>query len=568
MSSVLLIVAGTIAFIAAYFVYGRYLSRVFEVHDARRTPAHDLHDGVDYVPARMPVLLGHHFASIAGAGPIIGPIAAAAYGWGPVFLWIVIGAIFVGAVHDFASMIASVRHSGRSIGEVIEARIGYSGKVLFLVFSWSALILVVAVFAVVVAQTFISEPSTATSSILFSILAIVFGVCINRFRMPLGWATVIFLPLLVASIGIGVRWPIALPTAHLGSLALPPLTLWVLILLVYCFIASVAPVWVLLQPRDYLSSFLLYGLIFAGIVGGIAAHPPVKTPAFVAWSDADLGPLFPMLFVTVACGAISGFHSLVASGTSSKQINRETDALPVGYGAMLIEGILAIVALITAVRFSAGEYAHLLDTRGPINVFASGIGCFVTKFRIPEQHGTTFGALAVSAFALTTLDTATRIARYCFQELVTTRRHVHTPGRPFAIDRFSATAVCVVLSAALALSGQWKMLWPLFGSANQLLAALALLAISVWLFHLGKRMWFLLVPAAFMFFVTLAALATLFSENLAHLVTALGPSAAAMRASVPTYSVMAAMSLVLGIVAVILLILGVRVLLRGKPAKA
>ncbi|MCK5852954.1 carbon starvation protein A [bacterium] len=517
MNSSFLIIAGLISFILAYRFYAKKLYKVFGIDNSKSTPAHTMADGVDYCSARMPVLLGHHFSSIAGAAPIIGPIVAVAYGWGPVFIWIILGSIFLGAVHDLSSIIVSIRHSGKSIGEVIEKYLGHSGKVLFLIFCVSALILVIAVFMAVVAKTFVVAPATATSSFLYILLAIVFSLCINKLGFSFKWTTIVFVPILFFCIWLGIQFPFTVPEGGFLvpgiNISISPNNFWVCILLVYIFVASVTPVWILLQPRDFLSSFLLYALIASGVIGIIFVRPAIHTPVFTEFNVAKIGALFPMLFVTVACGAISGFHSIVASGTTAKQLNQENDAVPVGYGAMLIEGLLAIIALITAIRLSKPEYLQMLQTKGPIEVFAQGIGSCLSVFHIPFRLAHIFATLAVSAFALTTLDTGTRLCRFCLQELFTSKKKIAKGKKKKTIDRYSATLICVILGGALALSGEWKTIWPVFGSANQLLAAIALLTVSIWLYHTGKNIWYTVVPMILMFTISLSALIVSFFEN-------------------------------------------------------
>ncbi len=521
MNTAYLLISGIVFFAVAYRFYARKISKNLGINDSKSTPAHTMNDGVDYHPAKMPVLLGHHFSSIAGAAPIIGPITAAVYGWAPVFLWIIFGAIFLGAVHDLTSLIASVRHSGRSIGEAIHERLGTMGSIFFLIFSWSALILVVAVFMAVVAKTFVTKPETVTASLMYLILALLFGFLVNKLKLSFKWMTLIFLPLLFLSVWIGVMFPMTVSafgiTLPIVNLTVSPITFWIIILTIYIFIASVTPVWILLQPRDYLSSFLLYGLIAMAIIGTLVARPEIKLPAFTSFTHHKLGPVFPMLFVVVACGAISGFHSLVASGTSSKQLDKESDAVPVGYGSMLIEGLLAIIALVAVARLGMNEYSQALKNQGPINVFANGIGACLNAVKILPEHGIIFATLAVSAFALTTLDTATRLSRFCLQELCTKKRK--NGSRKTFLDRYTATFISAGIGCALALSGQWKTLWPMFGAANQLLAALALITVSLWLFHIGKNIWFTIIPACIMFTVTLAALVILFIENVNLMLT-------------------------------------------------
>jgi len=450
--------------------------------------------------------MGHHFASIAGAAPIIGPIVAAVFGWIPVLLWILIGSIFLGGVHDYSSLAASIRHGGKTIGEVIEEHIGKAGKRLFLAFAWSLVVLVIAVFAHAVANVFVKEPATATSSLLFIVVAILFGMSVYRLKAPLWLSSIIGVALLTGCIALGLRFPIILSSDPMHAY-----NLWKVILFIYVFFAAVAPVWVLLQPRDYLCSFLLYAILIAGVVGIFAAKPKMEFPAFTAFNVEGVGLLFPILFVTVACGAISGFHSLVSAGTTAKQLNKETDAKPIAYGSMLIEGLLAVIALITATTILRGKYDELMAPGGggAIGVFSSGIGNFVAHLGVPEKAGATFAALAISAFALTTLDTATRLGRFMFQEFF------EGIGKQTVLssNRYIGTLVTIALAAFLTFSGTQSKLWPLFGSANQLLASLALLAVTVWLAKLGKKNGFVKIPMLFMFCVTVAALCFLVYKN-------------------------------------------------------
>lgn len=501
MNAALLLIVALAALITAYIFYGGFLSRRLGADPDRPTPAHTMTDGVDYVPARAPVLLGHHFASIAGASPIIGPITAAVFGWVPVFLWVVLGSIFVGGAHDLSSLIASLRHRGRSIGEIIEDHVGLSGKSLFLIFSISTLVLVVAVFTNVVAKTFTSVPESATASLLFLLLAVVFGQALYRFRLPLGPATVVGVVLLFGSVWVGVLLPLQASEGF-----------WTWFLIAYIFFASVTPVWALLQPRDYLNSFLLYAVLLGSLIGIIVAHPTIQMPAFTGLSS-DLGPIFPVLFVTVACGAVSGFHSLVASGTTAKQLDNERDARPVAYGAMLIEGLLAVIALLTIGVLTQSDHAARLAEAGPVPLFSEGVGSFMASLGLPVRVGTSFAALAVSAFALTSLDTCTRLGRYAFAEFFERGKGEGT-APAWSQNRWVGTAVVVAAGGGLALSGQWQAIWPIFGSANQLLAALALLAVSVWLAHRGHRALFARIPMYFMFVITLSALIQFTYDNI------------------------------------------------------
>ena len=490
MNSVFLVLAAVVFFILGYRLYSKYISRVLDIDNSRETPAHTKKDGVDYLPAKAPVLLGHHFASIAGAAPIIGPVVAATYGWIPVYLWIIIGGIFIGAVHDFVSLTASIRHQGRSIGEVIEEKLGSFGKKLFLIFAWATLILVIAAFAIIVARTFNRTPEAGTASILFIILAVVFGFGVYRRNIPLGAASVIGVALLGFCIYLGVQFPLDLSVST-----------WTYLLLGYVIIASVVPVWILLQPRDYLNSFLLYILIAGAFIGIFILQPEIQYVGYTGFNQ-NLGYLFPILFVTVACGAISGFHSLVASGTTSKQLNKETDARVIGYGGMLIESLLAVISIITVIMLTKSRYAKL--STNPIGLFSEGVASFFNSFGVPHNVGVIFTSLAVSAFALTTLDTATRLGRYTFQEFFTKRGE--SKGSILSSNRYIATVITVAAASILALSGKWQVIWPLFGSANQLLAALALLAGTIWLSGKKIKSWFTIIPMIFMFIVTLSAL--------------------------------------------------------------
>lgn len=500
MSAPILLLISLVVLLAGYIFYGKFLAHKFQLDPERNTPAHTQNDGVDYVPTKIPVLLGHHFSSIAGAAPIIGPIVAAVFGWIPVVLWLLIGSIFMGGVHDISALVASIRHGGKTIGEVIEEYIGRDGKRLFLIFAWFLIVLVVAVFNHAVSSVFIKEPSTATASILFIGVAMLFGTSIYRFKTPLWISSIIGVGLLALCIFIGLKFPILLPY-----------NTWKALLFVYIFFAATAPVWVLLQPRDYLSSFLLYTILLAGLVGVFAAGPTIEMPAFSGFKT-DLGLLFPILFVTVACGAISGFHSLVSSGTTAKQLNRETDARPIAYGSMLIEGLLSVIALITAITILKSDYVQMIKAEGggPIGIFSAGIGRFVSHLGISQKAGTTFAALAISAFALTTLDTATRLGRFMFQEFFEDSKEKNILSQ----NRYIGTLVTVLAAAYFTFSGTQKALWPLFGASNQLLASLTLLAITAWLTKKGEQNRFVKIPMIFMFVVTITALCFLAYSNL------------------------------------------------------
>lgn len=499
MNSLVLILGSIIIFFIAYVTYGAWLAKQWGVDPSRKTPAHTKNDGVDYVPAKAPVLLGHHFASIAGAGPINGPIAAAVFGWVPVVLWIIVGSIFFGGVHDYGSLFASIRHDGNSVGQIIEKNMGKRGKKLFAIFAWLTLLLVVAAFTNIVANTFAAVPEAASSSMMFIVLAVVFGFAVYRKGVSLTLGSIVGVVLLFACIALGNMFPLPLSK-----------NTWVGILMVYIFVASVTPVWILLQPRDYLNSYLLYAMIGGAVLGLVITRPEIQLPAVTSFNLGNGNLLFPMLFVTVACGAISGFHSLVGSGTTSKQLYNEADAKLIGYGGMLIEGVLAIIAIITAAYVTQGKLGELLKG-GPVNVFSDGIGNFMTGFGIPFTIGKSFVALAVSAFALTSLDTATRLGRFIFQEYF---EDDTKETQSILTNRFVSTSITVAVGGWLAL-GSWSVIWPIFGSANQLLAALALIAVAVWLKNIGKNYSMFTIPMSFMFVVTMFALILLIKANLA-----------------------------------------------------
>lgn len=512
----LLMVSG-ILLLVAYFAYGKYVFRKFNIDNSNLTPSHRLEDGVDYVPSKPIVVLGHHFASIAGAGPIVGPIIAISFGWIPAVIWILVGGIFFGAVHDLGSMVASLRNDGKSIGVIIQNNIGKQGKQLFLIFSFSTLILIIGVFADVIAKTFVTNPGVASASILFILLAITFGAVSKIFSSKNAFIilSVIGVLLMYYFVYLGMLLPFDLSYQA-----------WIYILLGYGFIASVTPVSILLQPRDYLNSFLLYGLILFAVIGVVIANPKIQMDTEVQFYSENLGFLFPVLFVTIACGAISGFHSLVASGTTSKQIDQEKDVKLIGFGGMLIESFLAIISVGAVIVISRQEYNVRLIGEGPVSLFANGLGGMISALGISESFAIGFVALTVSAFALTTLDTCTRLARFTFQELM---EDVPYPvAQKAAKNRFIATGAVVILAILLLLSGEFTKLWPIFGSANQLLAALALLAVAVWLIKQKISSGFVVIPMFCMFAVTLSSLVLFAWKNYQDEVYTLSIIAAAL----------------------------------------
>ncbi len=499
MNSLVLLFIAVIVFLGAYVGYGGWLVKKWGLDPKRKTPSETKFDNVDYVPTDAKVLLGHHFSSIAGAGPITGPILASIFGWLPVYLWILFGSVFIGGVHDFGALFASIRHEGKSIGEIIRINIGRRGKIVFNFFAYATLILVVAAFTSICASTFafdatapekLTGAQAGTASVLFIILAVLFGFFVYRKHANLGIATIIGVALLFLCIFVGYKFPI---------LKLSQNT-WNVILMIYIAVASILPVWILLQPRDYLCSFLLYAMLAGGIIGLLLYRPTIVAPAYAGF-EVGGQTLFPFLFVTVACGAISGFHSLVSSGTTAKQIKSEKDARLIGYGSMLIEGIVAVIALITVCYVAKAEGT-------PTAIFAAGLSEFMSKFGLSVEIGKVFVTLAFSAFALTSLDTATRIGRYIFQEMFD---EASEPVKKVFANPVTATVITVGLSTIILGYGYTKI-WPVFGAANQLLGALALLAITSWLANTNRKSIMTAIPMVFMFAVTVAALILLIKQ--------------------------------------------------------
>ena len=526
MNGLIMILIAIVVLGGGYLFYGRYLAKTWGVDPKAKTPAYEQRDGVDYEPADTGVVFGHQFASIAGAGPINGPIQAAIFGWVPVLLWVLIGGVFFGAVQDFASMYASVKNKGRSIGIIIEHYIGKTGKKLFLLFCWLFCILVVAAFADVVANTFdnnyhmetvvvteatetaeaVTEEvavtneanrSVATTSMLFILEAVALGLILRYAKLGKLANTLLAVALLVGGIAVGLLFPVL----SFGR------STWHIIVFIYILIASVVPVWALLQPRDYLNSYLLVIMIVAAVLGVILSNPSINLPAFTSFT-VNGQTMFPILFVTIACGAVSGFHSLVSSGTASKQIKSEKDMLPVSFGAMLLESMLAVIALIACASFAAGEAASL-GYNTPAQVFAGGVANFLSTIGLPFNVVFTLINLAVSAFALTSLDSVARIGRLSFQELFLDESIDEKnmgPVRKLLTNKYFATILTLVLAYALAKVG-YASIWPLFGSANQLLSALALIACAVFLKRTNRKSFMLWIPMVIMLAVTLSALA-------------------------------------------------------------
>ncbi len=525
--SLVLIVMATAAILGlAYWLYGGYLARIFKLDPDAKAPAVEMRDDVDYVPIKPAFLLGQHFSAIAAAGPIVGPIVAGiAFGWLPALLWILIGSIFIGGVHDFTSLVASIRHKARSITEVVRENMSRRAYLMFLGFIWIALIYIIIAFTDVTAQSFVGDVvlengdkvlggGIATSSMLYLALPVLMGLLLRFTRITVGWATLIFLPLVGVAIWVGQFMPISLDQWLAARFNMGPkqaahtaLKIWDVGLLSYCFIAGLLPMWMLLQPRGHLGGCFLYIVIIAGGAGLVVAGKPVQYPAFQQWTSASGDDIFPFLFITIACGACSGFHAIVSSGTSSKQLSREPDARIVGYGAMLLEALIAVVALGCVMMLAIDDP---LTKRAPNLIYASGIGQFMKALGIPVAFGISFGLLAFATFVYDTLDICTRLGRYIIQELT---------GWHGRAGRWTATAIMAVIPLIFVLRTAtdakgnaipvWKAFWTLFGASNQLLAALTLLGITVWLVRKHKARWIIWVtgiPMVFMYVMSLWAL--------------------------------------------------------------
>jgi len=506
---VVLISAAVLA--AAYFLYGRFLARRLQLDDSLPTPAVTVNDGQDYVPASAGLLLGQHFSAISAAGPIVGPVLAGIwFGWLPALLWIVLGSIFIGGVHDFSSLVASVRHGGASIGEIVRRNLSPAAYRLFLVFVWLCLIYVIAAFTDITAQTFRAVGTAgaegeafgagvAASSLFYIMAAMVMGIFLYRFGWKAGKATLIFLPLVMLIIWVGPH----LPASILNLIATVPVKGWDVVLLGYCFFASVIPVWLLLQPRGYLGGWLLYLVIAAGLGGALFGGIPAVYPAVNLDGLNSLlngKQLFPLLFITIACGACSGFHGIVASGTTSKQLARERDARPIGYGAMLLEALVAVLALATVMALAPSSPALKED---PNLIYARGIARYLGLAGIDPSLALSFALLAFSTFVYDTLDVCTRLARYILQEFTGLK------GRAGVVLATAATLALPLLFLLSTKEKGYLVAWPIFGSSNQLLAALTLLALAVWLKQSGRRIGFVLLPLAVMLVMSLWSLVLL-----------------------------------------------------------
>lgn len=520
-----IVVGAAVVLFIAYQTYGRLLPRLFKVDESAPTPAVVMRDDVDYVPCDRGPLLSQHFSAIAAAGPIVGPILAGSwFGWVPALLWILVGAIFVGGVHDFAALIASVRHRADSIAEVVRQYVSRRAFILFLLFVWLALVYIIVAFTDITAAAFVgvqtlengstvSGAGIASSSLLYLALPIIMGLVIRYTRISMNTATLVFLPLVAVSIWLGQKIPLDItPLAKLigfeGSNDAIAIKAWDLLLLIYCCIASVVPMWLLLQPRGQLGGYFLYVALGAGAVGLLLGGGEISLAPFKGFEPAKGGALFPMLFITIACGACSGFHAMIASGTTSKQLKRETDARPIGYGAMLLEAMVAIISLCCVMMIP--ESSPLASDPKPNLIYAMGIASFLQKIGLKPEYGVAFALMAFTTFVYDTLDVCTRLGRYIVQELTGMRG---TAGKWIGTIVTAAVPAYFVTMKTAGADGNaipaWKIFWNLFGASNQLLAALTLLGITVWLWRTQGKRWVWLVvglPAGWMYVMSSWAL--------------------------------------------------------------
>ena len=505
MNGLVIVLIGIVALSAGYLLYGRWLAKKWGIDPKAKTPAYTHEDGQDYVPSSKFTVFSHQFSSIAGAGPVTGPILASVFGWVPVLLWLIIGGLFFGAVQDFGALYASVKNEGKSMGMIIEKYIGKTGRKLFMLFCWLFTLLVIAAFTDMVAGTFngvgldsaetaYANSAAASISMLFIVVAVIFGVIQKHVGKMNEWVkAVVAIALLVAMFAVGMKLPIYASK-----------TAWIYIIMAYLFLASVLPMWLLMQPRDYMTTFMLLGMIIGAVVGVVVAHPQMQLNAFNGFNVNGSG-LFPTLFVTIACGAVSGFHSLVSSGTSSKTVSNEKDMPMIGYGAMVVESLLGIVALVVVGAVAVGGTK---PEETPFAIFSSGVAGFLEKLGVPVQVATVFMTMCVSALALTSLDSVARIGRMSFQELFygeSTDPKQMTPAQRVLTNKYFATVITLFFGYLLTLGG-YSNVWPLFGSANQLLAAMVLIALAVFLKTTGRTGWTLYIPMFVMLAVTFTAL--------------------------------------------------------------
>jgi carbon starvation protein len=566
MNTLVIVLIAAVVLVAAYLLYGRWLAKKWGIDPKAQTPAVKYNDGKDYVPTNGWTVFSHQFSSIAGAGPVTGAIQAAAFGWLPVLLWVLLGGVFFGAVTDFGALYASVKNDGKSMGVLIEKYIGKTGRKLFLLFCWLFTLLVIAAFADMVAGTFnaytvkdgVSVLADAantngcagTISIMFMVFAVIFGLIQKKFNLS-GWKeAVVGLLCVVASFAIGMHFPLILSKDA-----------WSYITFVYIFFAAVLPMWLLKQPRDYMTTFMFIGMIAGAVIGLLVAHPTMNLPVFTGFTNEKLGTLFPILFVTVACGAVSGFHSLVSSGTSSKTIENEKDMTKVGYGAMVLESLLAVLALCVAGAAASQDGTPASGT--PFQIFSRGVAGFFEMFGIPVHFATVFMTMCVSALALTSLDAVARIGRMSFQELFAVDDMKNAkPWRKVLCNPYFSTIITLLFGFVLTKIG-YANIWPLFGSANQLLSALVLITLCVFMKVTGRSNKMLFPPMIIMLCVTFTALV----QRLIAMVKAISTAAAVtIPAGETTWSKVFLNNGLQLVIAVLLIVLGLTIVINSMKS--
>ena len=566
MNTLVIVLIAAVVLVAAYLLYGRWLAKKWGIDPKAQTPAVKYNDGKDYVPTNGWTVFSHQFSSIAGAGPVTGAIQAAAFGWLPVLLWVLLGGVFFGAVTDFGALYASVKNDGKSMGVLIEKYIGKTGRKLFLLFCWLFTLLVIAAFADMVAGTFnaytvkdgVSVLADAantngcagTISIMFMVFAVIFGLIQKKFNLS-GWKeAVVGLLCVVASFAIGMHFPLILSKDA-----------WSYITFVYIFFAAVLPMWLLKQPRDYMTTFMFIGMIAGAVIGLLVAHPTMNLPVFTGFTNEKLGTLFPILFVTVACGAVSGFHSLVSSGTSSKTIENEKDMTKVGYGAMVLESLLAVLALCVAGAAASQDGTPASGT--PFQIFSRGVADFFEMFGIPVHFATVFMTMCVSALALTSLDAVARIGRMSFQELFAVDDMKNAkPWRKVLCNPYFSTIITLLFGFVLTKIG-YANIWPLFGSANQLLSALVLITLCVFMKVTGRSNKMLFPPMIIMLCVTFTALV----QRLIAMVKAISTAAAVtIPAGETTWGKVFLNNGLQLVIAVLLIVLGLTIVINSMKS--
>ena len=563
MNGLVIVLIGIVVLAAGYLLYGRWLAKKWGIDPDAKTPAYTHEDGQDYVPSSKFTVFSHQFSSIAGAGPVTGPILASVFGWVPVLLWLVIGGLFFGAVQDFGALYASVKNEGKSMGMIIEKYIGKTGRKLFMLFCWLFTLLVIAAFTDMVAGTFVgtgledasvayANGSAASISMLFILVAVIFGLIQKKVGKMNEWVkAVVAIGLLVVMFAVGMKLPIYASK-----------TTWIYIIMAYLFLASVMPMWLLMQPRDYMTTFMLLGMIIGAVLGVVVAHPDMELNAFNGFQVGN-SSLFPTLFVTIACGAVSGFHSLVSSGTSSKTVENEKDMLKVGYGAMILESLLAVLALCVAGAAAAADGTPAAGT--PFQIFSRGVAGFFEMFGVPVSIATVFMTMCVSALALTSLDAVARIGRMSFQELFSVDDMEHAEGwRKLFCNVYFSTFVTLAFGFLLTQIG-YANIWPLFGSANQLLSALVLATLCVFLKVTGRNNKMLFPPLVIMLCVTFTALV----QRLIAMVKAISAAAStAIPAGETTWGAVFIANGLQLIIAILLIVLGITIVVNSFKSYA